>query len=91
MTLREEIVQKVQTADEGVLERLNQVLADAEETATRYPGLLDVRVKRSPEEIAEFSRLLRELAEPVGGEDLAEFNEAVKRRPLRSTSIEFEQ
>ena len=90
MTLREEIVLKVQTVDEGILERLKEVLEDAQLMAAKYPGLSDVRVKRSPEEIAEFNRLLEELATPVPNEDLTSFNKTAKRRPLRSKPIEFE-
>ena len=90
MTLREEIVQKVQTVDEGILERLKEVLEDAQLMAVKYPGLLDVRVKRNPEEIAEFNRSFEELAAPVSNEDLTSFNEAVKRRPFRSKPVEFE-
>jgi uncharacterized protein YfkK (UPF0435 family) len=84
MTMLEEVIQKLKTVDEGVLERVKIVLDEAEELATKYPGLPDVRVKRSPEEIAEFSRLIRELAEPMPAEDLAEFLEDTKRRPWRS-------
>ena len=90
MTLREEIVLKVQTVDEGILERLKEVLEDAQLMAVKHPGLPDVRVKRSPEEIAEFNRSLEELAAPVSNEDLTSFNEAVKRRPFRSKPVEFE-
>ena len=90
MTLREEIVLKVQTVDEGILERLKEVLEDAQLMAAKYPGLSDVRVKRNPEEIAEFNRSLEELAAPVSNEDLTSFNEAVKRRPFRSKPVEFE-
>jgi uncharacterized protein YfkK (UPF0435 family) len=81
MTMLEEVIQKLKTVDEGVLERVKIVLDEAEELATKYPGLPDVRVKRSPEEIAEFSRIIRELAEPMPAEDLAEFLEAIKRQP----------
>jgi uncharacterized protein YfkK (UPF0435 family) len=84
MTMLEEVIQKLKTVDEGVLERVKIVLDEAEELATKYPGLPDVRVKRSPEEIAEFSRIIRELAEPMPPEDLAEFLEDTKRRPWRS-------
>jgi uncharacterized protein YfkK (UPF0435 family) len=84
MTMLEEVIQKLKTVDEGVLERVKIVLDEAEELATKYPGLPDVRVKRSPEEIAEFSRIIRELAEPMPAEDLAEFLEDTKRRPWRS-------
>jgi uncharacterized protein YfkK (UPF0435 family) len=84
MTMLEEVIQKLKTVDEGVLERVKIVLDEAEELATKYPGLPDVRVKRSPEEIAEFSRIIHELAEPMPAEDLAEFLEDTKRRPWRS-------
>jgi uncharacterized protein YfkK (UPF0435 family) len=84
MTMLEEVIQKLKTVDEGVLERVKDVLDEAEELATKYPGLPDVRVKRSPEEIAEFRRVIRELAEPVPGEDLTEFKKAIKRQPWRS-------
>jgi uncharacterized protein YfkK (UPF0435 family) len=84
MTMLEEVIQKLKTVDENVLERVKIVLDEAEELATKYPGLPDVRVKRSPEEIAEFSRIIRDLAEPMPAEDLAEFLEDTKRRPWRS-------
>jgi uncharacterized protein YfkK (UPF0435 family) len=84
MTMLEEVIQKLKTVDEGVLERVKIVLDEAEELATKYPGLPDVRVKRSPEEIAEFNRIIRELAEPMPAEDLAEFLEDTKRRTWRS-------
>jgi uncharacterized protein YfkK (UPF0435 family) len=81
MTMLEEVIQKLKTVDDTILERVKIVLDEAEELATKYPGLPDVRVKRSPEEIAEFSRIIRELAEPMPAEDLAEFLEAIKRQP----------
>jgi hypothetical protein len=89
MTMREEIINKLQTADDTVLERVQRTLEQAE-LESRYKELPDIRVKRTPEEIAEFKQLLRELAEPMSEEDLAEFKEAIKRRPFRSKPIEFQ-
>jgi hypothetical protein len=89
MTMREEIIEKILHVDHAVLERVKRTLEQAE-LETRYRELPDIRVQRTPEEIAEFKRLLHEMAESLPGEDLTEFNEAVQRRPFRSKSIEFE-
>jgi hypothetical protein len=83
MTMREEIIEKILHVDHAVLERVKRTLEQAE-LETR-----DVRVKRTPEEISEIHRLLDALAEPMQQEDLAEFLEATKRRPLRSRHIDF--
>jgi hypothetical protein len=84
MTMLEEVTQKLKTVDDTILERVKGFLDEAEELATKYPGLPDVRVKRSPEEIAEFSKIIHELAEPMPAEDLAELLEDTKRRPWRA-------
>jgi hypothetical protein len=89
MTLREEVINKLQHANDLVLERVKKTLEQAELEA-RYAELPDIRVQRTQAEKDEFKRLLQELAEPVPGEDLSDFNAAVKRRPLRTTPVEFE-
>ena len=89
MTLREEVIDKLQHANDSILERVKNTLEQAELEA-RYAELPDIRVPRSQAERDEFKRLLQELAEPLPAEDLTDFNTAVKHRPLRFTSLEFE-
>ncbi len=89
MTMREEIISKLQFVDISVLERVKKTLEKAELEA-KYPDLPDTRVSRTAEEIAEFKQLLKELAEPMPKEDIKEFREAIKRRPFRADPIEFE-
>ncbi len=87
MTMREEIIQRIDHMTETTLEQLKKVIDT--DPAFKYPDLPDVRVKRTPEEIERFRENLKALAEPTG-EDLTAFNEAVKRRPLRRKPIEFQ-
>jgi hypothetical protein len=88
MTMREEIIEKILHVDHAVLERVKRTLEQAELESERHQ-LPDIRVKRTPEEISEIHQLLDALAEPMPQEDLAEFLEATKRRPLRSRHIDF--
>ena len=89
MTLREEVIGKLQNANDSILERVKNTLEQAELEA-RYAELPDIRVQRTQAERDEFKRLLQELAEPLPAEDLTDFNRVVKQRPLRSTPLEFE-
>jgi hypothetical protein len=89
MTMLEEVIQKLKTVDDAVLERVKIVLNDAEKMAAKHPGLPDVRVQRSSNKIAEMIRLLEEFAEPMAEEDMTDLNEAMKRRPWRSNPVDF--
>jgi hypothetical protein len=80
MTMREEIINKLQTADDTVLERVRSLL-DNTETQSEYPPVLDVRVKRTPEEIAEFAQALDNFAKIEPNEDIAHLLEDMQRRP----------
>ncbi len=83
MTMREEITQRLDQMNESALERLKKVIDS--DPAFKYPDLPDIRVKRTQAEKDEFKQILRELAEPMPDEDLAEFKEAIKRQPWRAT------
>jgi hypothetical protein len=88
MTMLEEVIQKLKTVDDTILERVKTILDDAAlETSFTEPR--DVRIHRSPEQIAKIHRLLDELSEPMSEEDARAFDEAVKRRPFRSTPVDF--
>jgi hypothetical protein len=80
MTMREEIINKLQTADDAVLERVRYLLENTE-TQSEYPPVLDVRVKRTPEEIAEFAQALDNFAKVEANEDITQLLEAMQRRP----------
>jgi hypothetical protein len=80
MTMREEIINKLQTADDAVLERVRSLL-DNTETQSEYPPVLDVRVKRTPEEIAEFAQALDNFAKIEPNEDITQLLEDMQRRP----------
>ncbi len=80
MTLREEIVQKVQTADEGILERIKHVFEDAS-VQTKYPPVLDERVIRIPEEVQAFTQALNDFVKIEPDEDVTQILEDMKRRP----------
>jgi hypothetical protein len=88
MTMLEEVIQKLKTVDDTVLERVKTILDDAAHE-TPFPEHRDVRVHRTPEQIAKIHRLLDELSEPMSEEDARAFDEAVKRRPFRSKPIDF--
>jgi hypothetical protein len=68
--------------NEVSLKRLKRVI-DSDPTF-KYPDLPDIRVTRTQAEKDEFKQILRELAEPMAAEDLAEFKEATKRQPWRA-------
>jgi hypothetical protein len=80
MTMREEIINKLQTADDTVLERVRSLL-DNTETQSEYPPVLDVRVKRTPEEIAAFAQALDNFAKVESDENITQLLEDMQRRP----------
>jgi hypothetical protein len=80
MTMREEIINKLQTADDALLERVRSLL-DNTETQSEYPPVLDIRVKRTPEEIAAFAQALDNFAKIEPDEDITHLLEDMKRRP----------
>ena len=69
MTLKQKLHERIESLSESELEWLNTMLENNE-----YP---DVRVKRSPEEMAEIKSLLQELAAPMTAEETTAFNEAM--------------
>ena len=81
MTMREEIIERIDHMTETTLERLKKVIDT--DPAFKYPNLPDVRVQRTQAEKDEFKRVIRELAEPMPAKDLAEFKEDIKRQPWR--------
>jgi hypothetical protein len=88
MTMREEIINKLQTADDTVLERVRSLL-DNTETQSEYPPVLDVRVKRTPEEIAAFAQALDNFTKIEPNEDIAHLLEDMQRRPsTRKTNFD---
>jgi flagellar biosynthesis/type III secretory pathway protein FliH len=88
MTMREEIINKLQTADDAVLERVRSLLENTE-SQSEYPPVIDVRVKRTPEEIAAFAQALDNFAKIEPNEDITQLLEDMKRRPsTRKTNFD---
>jgi hypothetical protein len=69
MTLKQKLHERIESLSESELEWLNTMLENNE-----YP---DIRVERSPEEMAEVKSLLQELAAPMTAEESRVFNEAM--------------
>jgi hypothetical protein len=69
MSIKEKVLQKIETMTPSDLERLSAVLEQHD-----YP---DVRVQRTPEQMAEIKMLLRELSAPMSAEQKTVFNEAM--------------
>jgi hypothetical protein len=69
MTLKQKLHERIESLSESELEWLNTMLENNE--------YLDIRVKRSPEELMEIKSLLQELAAPMTTEESQAFNEAM--------------
>jgi hypothetical protein len=69
MTLKQKLHERIESLSESELEWLNTMLENNE--------YLDIRVKRSPEELLEIKSLLQELAAPMTTEESQAFNEAM--------------
>jgi hypothetical protein len=69
MTLKQKLHERIESLSESELEWLNTMLENNE--------YLDIRVKRSPEELLEIKSLLQELAAPMTAEESQAFNEAM--------------
>jgi hypothetical protein len=70
MSIKEKVLQKIETMTPDDLEWLNGVLEQHD-----YP---DVRVQRTPEQMAEIKTLLQELSAPMSPEQKTVFNEAMR-------------
>jgi hypothetical protein len=70
MSIKERVLQKIETMTPDDLEWLSGVLEQHD-----YP---DVRVQRTPEQMAEIKTLLQELAAPMTPEQKTVFNEAMR-------------
>jgi hypothetical protein len=69
MTLKQKLHERIESLSESELEWLNTMLENNE--------YLDIRVKRSPEELMEIKSLLQGLAAPMTTEESQAFNEAM--------------
>ncbi len=86
MTMREEIIERIDHMTETTLERLKKVIDT--DPAFKYPDLPDVRVQRTQADKDEFKRIVRELAEPITGEPPFELEPSWFRMPRNETQLQ---
>lgn len=77
MTMREEVILRLHTADDAILERVRQTLEEAEVKTQ------DIRVKRTPEEIAAFATTIDNFSRIEHGEDVTQLLKDLTRRSAR--------